>query len=296
MTHSMTGFATAQGDSDAASWMWELRGVNGKGLDLRLRLPDGIEGLDQSVRARLTKSLGRGNVTVSLKITQRDAAANLSVDPEAVDRLLGALATITARAEGGRAFSLEPARTTDILSQRGVLVAQDQEDDADLIHPLLTSLDEALAGFVAMRAAEGQALEAVLTALVDDIEALTMKARGLLGDRQAAARANLDAALERLIGRTEGIEPDRLAQELALLSVKSDIAEELDRLDAHITAARGLLAATGPIGRKFDFLAQEFNREANTLCSKSGQSDLTAIGLELKVLIDRLREQVQNVE
>ncbi len=295
MLHSMTGFASAQGERAGTSWTWELRGVNGKGLDLRLRIPDGIDGLEAAVRARLSAALGRGNVTVSLKLNRTETATELTVNTEHVNRITSAMAEIATMAQAN-GLTLSDASAVDILNQRGVWEAAEETEDEGMLPALLDSLDAALSSFIKARAGEGKELLTILTRQVDEVAALTASARETLGDREAAAKVNMEAALGRLQGRADGIEPDRLAQELALIAVKSDVSEELDRLSAHVAAARELLESDAPVGRKFDFLAQEFNREANTLCAKSGHPELTKIGLELKVVIDRLREQVQNVE
>ncbi len=297
---SMTAFATArgqgQGDFAGHSWVWEIRSVNGKGLDLRLRLPDGIEGLEPAVRAELTRQLARGNVSVGLRLARASGAEGLRVNPEALAIALAAVAQVQAAADAAGVALAQPS-AADLLTLRGVTEAgsSDALDTAPLLAALLDDFRAALDAFQTMRAAEGQALGAILSGQIDGIAALAATARTAAEARRPRAAQALDAALARVAG-TVDTDPTRLAQELALLAVKADVTEELDRLAAHIAAARALLAQGGAIGRKFDFLAQEFNREANTLCSKAGDITLTGIGLDLKHLIDQMREQVQNLE
>lgn len=297
---SMTAFATSRGQGQGAfaghSWVWELRSVNGKGLDLRLRLPDGIEGLEPAVRAELTRRLGRGNVSVGLRLARASGAEALRLNPEALAAALAALAQVQAAA-GAAGVALAQPSAADLLSLRGVTETGSAEvlDTAPLLAALLVDFRSCLDAFEAMRGAEGQALAVILGGQIDGIAALAASARDAAEARRPRAAEALGAALARVAAAVD-TDPTRIAQELALLAVKADITEELDRLDAHIAAARALLAQGGPIGRKFDFLAQEFNREANTLCSKAGDIALTGIGLDLKHLIDQMREQVQNLE
>lgn len=298
MTLSMTGFAAAKGQGLGHSWSWDIRSVNGKGLDLRLRVPDWIEGLEPAVRAELGRSLTRGNVSLTLKLG-RDAAEGaetLRLNQTALRAVLGALATVEAAAlETG--VTLGQASQADVLALRGVMeTASPEEDTTALRSALLAELPGLIAAFNAMRAAEGAALAGVIAAQLDQIASLVAQATSeaaARGDRQPEV---LRAQLARVTGNAEGLDSQRLAQELALIAVKSDVTEELDRLRAHVAAAGALLAEAGPVGRKFDFLMQEFMREANTLCSKAGDLGLTRIGLDLKTVIDQMREQVQNVE
>lgn len=302
MIHSMTGFAARRGQGAGCSWLWDIRGVNGKGLDLRLRLPDWIEGLEQMVRAEVARGLARGNVSLSLKLTRDTGeAAGLRVNADALAAALGALREVEAAAMAA-GVTLRQASQAEVLAMRGVTEAGTEDHDtAPIRAALLADLPALLADFNASRGAEGAALLAVIGAQVDRIAALTEDARAEAEARRPAAAEALRAALARVMEGariTEGAEADpaRVAQELALLAVKSDVTEEIDRLTAHVAAARGHLAAPGPAGRKLDFLMQEFLREANTLCSKAQSSGLTRIGLDMKVTIDQMREQVQNVE
>src|SRR6056297_1876786 len=281
----MTGFASRQGAAGRYSWTWDLRSVNGRGLDLRLRLPDWIEGLEQAVRARLQQAMHRGSVQLALRVYSETGPAETAVDP---DRLASAL-RLVARTEAEAAVAdlgLRPSSAAEILGLRGVLDAPARDENTGALRKALEAdLEPLLADFTAMRAAEGAALEATIGGHLDEIAWLHEAAVAAAAERGARAAEATDA-----------VEPERLAQELALIAVKSDVTEELDRLATHVDAARALLAAEGPKGRKFDFLVQEFNREANTLCSKSGSRTLTAVGLDLKAAIDQMREQIQNVE
>ncbi len=296
MRHSMTGFAVRQGGRLGLGWTWELRGVNGKGLDLRLRLPDRVEGLEPLVRAAATKRLARGNVQIGLRLASDGGEAALRLDPVQMGVVLDAMAEIETRAmEAG--LSLAPSTAAEIVGLRGVLSSEAAEADPEPLRAaLMADFEAALGAFVEMRASEGAALAEVLARQLSEIETLVAAAEGAAAARGDAQKARLAAQLARVMENTDGVDPARVAQELALIAVKSDITEEIDRLRAHVTATRKLLAETGSIGRKLDFLCQEFNREANTLCSKSGDAELTRIGLSLKTVIDQMREQVQNVE
>ncbi|WP_136443503.1 YicC/YloC family endoribonuclease [Pacificoceanicola onchidii] len=296
MRQSMTGFASRQGEGLTYSWTWELRGVNAKGLDLRLRLPDWIEGLEAQVRARLTKALGRGNVQVGLRIAAAGEEGTQSLDDAQLGVVLDAMMTIEQAAKS-LGLNLAPSTAADIVGLRGVLTSEAGDVDLKALSAaLLADFDDALADFRAMRAAEGDKLAEVLTRQTDEIAALVEEAETRAADRAPAQETRFKAQLARVMDNTEGLDESRIAQELALLAVKADVTEEIDRLRAHVTAAHELLASKGPVGRKLDFLMQEFNREANTLCSKSGDAALTTTGLALKTMIEQMREQVQNVE
>jgi uncharacterized protein (TIGR00255 family) len=297
MTVSMTGFAARKGQGAGYSWGWDLRSVNGKGLDLRLRVPDWIDGLEAALRAELGKALGRGNVSLSLRVAREGGEeAPLRVNTPALTAVLKALGTVEAAAmEAG--VTLAQATAADVLSVRGVLdTGSADEDTAPLRTAILADLPALLAEFNAMRAAEGAALNTVISAQLDRIDTLTAEATAEAEARRDAMAASLRDALAKVLANADGVDEARLTQELALIAVKNDVTEELDRLTAHIAAARALLADTAPVGRKFDFLMQEFMREANTLCSKAQALRLTRIGLDLKTVIDQMREQVQNVE
>ncbi len=296
MIRSMTGFASATGARSPFSWAWDLRSVNGRGLDLRLRVPDWIEGLEAGLRQMIPREVNRGAVTLSLRLSRDEGGATLAVNDRALAAMLGALGQIDAAAQA-RGLTLAQPSAADILGLRGVLDDTRPEDEGAALAPILLAEAQALiADFQAMRAAEGAALAKVLTAQTDEIARLTDEAAALAEARRDAAADALRIAIARVTDATDAVDPQRLAQELALLAVKSDVTEEIDRLRAHVAAARALLRETGAVGRKFDFLMQEFNREANTLCSKAQSSALTQVGLQLKVVIDQMREQVQNIE
>ncbi|MGL6212108.1 MAG: YicC/YloC family endoribonuclease [Paracoccaceae bacterium] len=297
MTTSMTGFAAAKGQGLGYAWAWDIRSVNGKGLDLRLRVPDWIDGLEATLRADLARALNRGNVSLSLKVS-RDAgeAESIAVNTGVLAGVLAAISTVE-QAAMQAGVTLAQATAADVALMRGVLETGAVETDtAPLRAALLADLPGLLSDFAASRLAEGAALGAVIAAQLDTVARLTAEAAAEAQARRDAAPQALREALTRLLANAEGIDETRLAQELALLAVKQDVTEELDRLTAHTTAARALLADPGPVGRKFDFLMQEFMREANTLCSKAQALALTRIGLDLKTVIDQMREQVQNVE
>lgn len=293
---SMTGFAAAQGSLDGWSWTVEIRGVNGRTLDIRLRLPE-VEGLEPELRKRLQARLSRGNVTANVRLQRAEGAAVARLSEAGMATAIELLKRVESAADAAN-LPLAPLKASDIAAMRGVLEAETTsgEDDGALRSAILKDADACLDAFVADRAREGRALMAVLTAQVDRIEALTADAAAAAGDREAAQRAAMEAALKRLVETTDMADEARVAQELALIAVKTDVTEELDRLAAHVAAARDLIAGEGPAGRKLDFLMQEFNREANTLCSKAQSAKLTAIGLDLKTVIDQMREQVQNIE
>ena len=296
---SMTGFAQRAGAAEGQSWTWEVRSVNAKGLDLRLRLPEGIDGLEAAVRAALQARFLRGSIGLGLRLERAADAAAPGLDPAALDRALAQLATVEAAARAAGVV-LRPTSAGEILSLRGVAsgpgAAADPAGTEPLRSALLADLELLLDALAQMRAAEGRALAEVLADRLCRIAAL-VEAAAAEAEARAPARAEaLAQALARVMAGAAEADPARIAQELALLAVKADVTEEIDRLRAHVAAARALLREGGAVGRRLDFLAQEFNREANTLLSKAGHSGLTRIGLDLKAVIDQFREQVQNVE
>lgn len=291
---SMTGFATVSGQHDGAGWVWEVRSVNGRGLDVRPRLAEGAEALEPVLRAEVPKVLSRGNVSVNLKFSGADGSAAPQMNPENLDAVVRAASEAQKLAQN-HGLELRPVSAGELISQKWVWEAGNSVDPA-WVERAKSQINELLIAFVASRETEGAAIVNILSAQVARAETLARAAREVAEDRNARAGGILREKVLTLLEITEIADEDRLAQELAILAVKADVTEELDRLDAHIVAARELLASVGPAGRKFDFLMQEFNREANTLCSKSSSTDLTAIGLELKVVIDQMREQVQNLE
>ncbi|GAB5445918.1 YicC/YloC family endoribonuclease [Gymnodinialimonas sp.] len=287
---SMTAFASLEGASEGFSWSWDLRSVNGRGLDLRLRLPDGLSGLEQPLRAALKKALSRGNVTLGLRLN-REAGPAGRLSPEALDAALEMIAEVEARANG----ALTHSTAVDVLGMRGVM---DGGDAGDLpsVEALMAEAGTLITAFVEMRRTEGAALTEVMSAQLTRIEDLSDAAMAAAKARTESQGDRLRSQVAALLEATDVVDEARLAQELATLTVKGDVTEEIDRLGAHVAAARDLIDTGGPVGRKLDFLMQEFNREANTLCAKSADTALTAIGLDLKLTIDQMREQVQNVE
>ena len=294
MVNSMTAFASVNGNAENLTWAWEIRSVNGRGLDIRTRIPDGFEGLETLLLKHLRAECKRGTITVGLKVKRSliERAAQLNID--ALTLALEA-AQFTEKAAGGKVAPLDVA---GILALPGMFTYQNgDKDDLSLHIPQVQAdLINAIASFCDARAAEGVALKGILTDQIREIEGLCKSAAKVLGARWDHVNETLKKNVARILNNTDAVDNARIAQELALLAVKVDVTEELDRLGAHVAAAYEFLNADGPIGRKFDFLMQEFNREANTLCSKANYVELTSIGLDLKTIIDQTREQVQNVE
>ncbi|MCK0138712.1 YicC/YloC family endoribonuclease [Aliiroseovarius sp. F47248L] len=297
MPQSMTGFASTASEDAGYNWVWDLRSVNARGLDIKIRVPDWLNGLEEALRNSLKKAVARGSVSVSLKITRRDEVGAQFINADELARVLTQLTAIAAEAEA-RGLPVAPVQPTEIAGMRGVMEQRAMADDdlAPLIERLTSDIPELIEQFVASRAQEGAALTQVLSEQIDEVVRLVTAAEAVLDARQDAQIAGLHDALSRVMDNSGGADPDRVAQELAILAVKTDVREEIDRLKAHVDAARTHLTSDQPVGRKLDFLMQEFNREANTLCSKAQFKDLTAIGLDLKHVIDQMREQVQNVE
>ncbi len=289
----MTGFARSAGALDGRSWSWELRSVNGRGLDVRLKLPAGWEAQETAFRQAVAGCLQRGTVQAQLSFSQ-DAPIGLTVRTEVLERLIALALDIAARIPGA-----PPPRAEALLALPGVLRAGGEAepvvDDASRA-AAEGGLAIALTALVAARQAEGTRLGAVLTQQIDDIAGLAGEARAQAGAQHLAQQRRLQESLRSLLDDTAPVAPERLAQELAVLASRADVREELDRLDSHVAQARALLREGGGVGRRLDFLVQEFLRETNTLCSKSASAGLTAIGLRLKAVIEQLREQVQNIE
>ncbi|WP_171125039.1 YicC/YloC family endoribonuclease [Ruegeria sp. HKCCA4707] len=296
MIRSMTGFASGKGAFGPHSWTWELRSVNGKGLDMRVRAPDWLTGLEVALRGQLSKALSRGSVTLSLRLNRDESAPDLVLNEVAMGAALEALAKTQQMAEA-RDIMLAPSRASDLIALKGMLDAgSDVDDPAPLVGHLIAEFPGLLTEFIAMRETEGQSLSQILNGQLETVAELTEQAANLAEQRKDKVAETLRENLTRVMDNAQGADPDRVAQELALIAVKADITEEIDRLKAHVLAARDLLEQDVAVGRKLDFLMQEFNREANTLCSKAQSADLTSVGLELKAVIDQMREQVQNVE
>lgn len=295
MIRSMTAFASRNSSFRDLDWDWDLRGVNGRGLEVRLRLPDGIEGLEPAVRSALSARLSRGNVNLALRLSRPAGEGGFAIDEGQLDRVLAAFNHVQERAFA-LGVTLGQPDAADVLAQRGVVVASPVGGGQEgLLPALLSDLDQLLDDFVRVRESEGKALAAVLSDQVDSIAHLTDEAAEAAEARRPEAAEALRAALRR-VAEAVDLDEGRITQELALLAVKADVTEELDRLRAHVDAARDLLADPKPVGRRLDFLLQELNREANTLLSKAGNAQLSRIGLDLKAVIDQMREQAQNVE
>lgn len=297
MTLSMTGFATRRGQLGVHGWVWDIRSVNGKGLDLRMRVPDWIDGLEAQLRAALGKALNRGNVNLTLKVSRIGAEeTSLRLNPAVLRSVLVMLAEVEQQAMT-TGVTLAQASQADVLALRGVLeTGGEAEDTAALAAALVADFAVLLEELQAMRAEEGRALHKVVQEQLTQIEALIAAASTEAAARQDVVAETLRNNIKKMMQASDGIDENRLHQELALLAVKSDVTEELDRLRAHTEAARALMSSPDPVGRKLDFLMQEFMREANTLCSKAQALALTRVGLDLKTVIDQMREQVQNVE
>ncbi len=293
---SMTGYGRKDLNLAGLTAAWDIRSVNGRNLDLRLRLPPGFDQIEAAVRQQVAKRVRRGNLTVNLQIEGGDEATLPRLDRAVLDSL------IIAAKDAASRHGLEAPRVEALLALPGVLrrageTAMDAAAVTARDAAVLAGLDAALEALTAARQAEGRHLAAALAGHLDEIAALTDTAARLAAALPGALHDRMSRQLDELLAeRGAAINPDRLAQEVAMLATKADIREELDRLRAHVAEARKLLAGGDAVGRRLDFLAQEFNREANTLCSKASDVELTRIGLDLKTAIDRLREQVQNVE
>ena len=292
---SMTGFAEGRGAQGNLRWRWEVRSVNGRNLDIRLRIPAGYEGLEPGARILAGERFGRGSIQAALTVTTEEGGRGFRIDSETLSEAVQ-VAKRVAEETG-----LPPARVDGLLALRGVVVQEDaaQLDDDERSArnaAMLASLADALDQMAIARTDEGTKIEKMLLSQVNEIEARTAEGRKLAANLPQAFRDKMQAQLDELLGPGSNVPEERLAQEVALLATRADLREELDRLAAHCQEARNLFGASGPTGRKLDFLAQEFNREANTLCAKSSDIALTREGLALKAVIDQFREQVQNVE
>ncbi|WP_332303364.1 YicC/YloC family endoribonuclease [Rhizobium sp. GR12] len=291
---SMTGFARSEGTSGRYRWAWELRSVNGKGLDVRLRLPTGLEALEAGLREIAGGHFSRGNVQAGLTLAIAENRLEAVINRDALAAVLALKQELVGIVDD------KPLSFDTLLSLRGLVDFREAEDDAQA---QAARNADVLAGFAVaveklkdMREREGASLFAILSGQIDRIEQLA----GLIESDPSRQPEQIAARLAQqiaLIGEgMHGLDRDRLHAEAALIATKADLREEVDRLRAHVEASRELLADGGPVGRKLDFLAQEFNRESNTICSKSNASAVTAAGIELKVVIDQFREQVQNLE
>jgi uncharacterized protein (TIGR00255 family) len=291
---SMTGFARAHGAAGRYAWAWEIKSVNGKGLDLRLRLPAGWDAIEAPARAVASRALARGAVSATLEVKREGAVSAVRVNEEVLSAVLETMRSVARRVDA------EAPSLDGILALKGVIeVVEAEESEPErraAEQAVLEGFERALADLVAARRREGEALLPVLAGRIDEIARLVGAAEAAPARQPDAIRAKLAEQVQALLDTGVKFDSDRLYQEAVLLAAKVDVREEIDRLNAHVAAARDLLKAGGAVGRKLDFLAQEFNREANTLCAKANDASLSRIGLELKAAVDQFREQVQNLE
>lgn len=291
---SMTGFARGAGSALGHNWNWEIKSVNNKGLDVRAKFPSFLDGFDLTIKKTVSTALTRGSVFVSLSIESDADDSQFVVNEERLKSLLTVAQKYT------DAPGVGPASLDGLLAIKGVVdlasAEMTKETRNGLESELLRSLKVVIAELVSSRAAEGTRMADVLNAQLADISRLANEARSMCGDRLQGMHDRFLQQLKKLESVSTPVSSDKLAHEIATMAVKADIQEELDRLDSHILEAEKLLNTDDAVGRRLDFLCQEFNREANTLCSKSGDSSLTKVGLELKAVIDQFREQIQNIE
>ncbi|HEX8828406.1 MAG TPA: YicC/YloC family endoribonuclease [Xanthobacteraceae bacterium] len=291
---SMTGFARGHGVSGPYSWAWEIKSVNGKGLDLRLRLPAGWDAIEAPARARAAEALTRGSVQASLTVERGGAAPTVRVNEAVLEAILATVRKLAGKIEAS------PPSLDGLLALKGVIEVADAEEREDerrgADNAVIDGFGQVVASLVEMRRREGDALESVLSARLGELAALTERAERSPGRRPEAIRARLAEQVATLLAQSERFDADRLHQEAIMIAAKADVREELDRLAAHVAQARHLIGQGGAVGRRLDFLAQELNREANTLCAKASDVELANIGLELKAAVEQFREQVQNVE
>ena len=291
---SMTGFARSHGVCGSYAWAWEIKSVNGKGLDLRLRLPLGFDAVEVPARARIAEVLARGSIQANLAVERSGATPSVHINSAVLDAVLAALRQIKSRVDA------TPPSLDGLLAIKGVMEISDteesEEEKREAEAAVTKGFSDAVAALAEMRRQEGSALKGVLTARLSEIAALADRADKLPARQPEAIRARLAEQVAALLEQSERFDADRLHQEAILLATKADVREELDRLAAHVAQARNLIEQGGPVGRRLDFLAQELNREANTLCAKANDVELTNIGLELKATVEQYREQVQNVE
>jgi uncharacterized protein (TIGR00255 family) len=290
----MTGFARGHGTSGPYVWSWELKSVNAKGLDLRLRLPPGWDAIEAPVRALAAEALARGTVYGALSVAREGVGPVVRVNEAALEAVLSSLKSLARR------LDVESPRLDGILSLRGMIeVVDDVENEEDrraVEQAIVAGFGRTLADLAAMRRREGEALARVLNHQTDRIATLAQRAHDAPGRRPEAIRARIAEQIATLLDASSRFDPDRLHQEAILIASKADIREELDRIESHIGQARALIGDGGVVGRRLDFIAQEFAREANTICSKSNDVELTNTGLELKSVVEQFREQVQNLE
>ena len=297
---SMTGFARGHGvaapgkDACEYAWTWEFKSVNGKGLDLRLRLPPGWDAVEPAVRAKVAAALSRGTVHATLTVERQGKSPIVRINEEVLAAVVAAIKALSGRLDAER------PRLDGILGIKGVVEVIDAEDAEDERRGAEAAV---VAGFAAVldmlaetRRREGEALARVLSARLDEIAALLARAEAAAARRPDAIKERIAEQVAALIGASDRFDPDRLHQEAVLIAARADVREELDRLAAHVEQAQAMVRQGGPVGRRLDFLSQEFNRESNTLCAKANDLELTHIGLELKSVVEQFREQVQNLE
>ncbi len=291
---SMTGYARQEGGDGLLTWSWEIKSVNGRSLDVRSRIYSGYEGLEPVARKMVQKYCARGNVQISLSVSRGKLPRKLRLNRDALDQVVEMVQSLETHVRA------EPPRLDGLLAFPGVVESSEEEETKEQLDIRMAAMEEdlilALEALAVMRRNEGMRLKTLATGQVDEIARLSEAAGACAATQPEALSARLRKQVDALLQASPALPEERLAQEAALLAAKADIREELDRLGAHVDAARELIAEGGAIGRRLDFLCQEFNREANTLCSKSGDVALTRIGLDLKAVIDQLREQVQNIE
>ena len=290
---SMTGFAREAGVSGPSQWAWELKSVNGRGLDVRLRYPPGFDAVGEDARGQVQKAFTRGQCQLNLTITRGATPPRVRLNEEVLSALLDAVGRLKLPP------GVEPASVDGLLAVRGVVEIEDEGDAAastELADALKAGVARAVAALAEARLAEGRALSGILAGQLEAMERLVAAIETAPARRAEAVRAKLEAQIAALLGAAPALDPDRLHQEAVILATKADVREELDRLTAHIAAARALLRDGGAVGRRLDFLAQEMGRESNTLSAKANDVALSRIGLDLKAVVEQFREQVQNVE
>jgi uncharacterized protein (TIGR00255 family) len=291
---SMTGFARGQGVCGGYAWTWEIKSVNGKGLDLRMRLPPGWDAMETAARTKVAAVLSRGTVYATLTVERHGKSPLVRINEEVLDALLGTIKGLGSRIDAER------PRLDGILAIKGVVEiveAEEAEQEREAVEAaVVAGLAAALDQLAEMRRREGEAIARILTTRLDDIAALTARAETAAVSRSTAARQRIAEQVATLLEASDRFDPDRLHQEAVLIAARADVREELDRLAAHVEQAQNMMKTGGAVGRRLDFLSQEFNRESNTLCAKANDIELTNIGLELKSVVEQFREQVQNLE
>ena len=291
---SMTGFSRSHGTSGPYTFEWELKSVNAKGLDLRVRLPQGWDDLESTVRKRIGEAVSRGTVYANLNVKRAGSASVARINEDILASVLATARDLAAKAGAA------PPTVDGLLAVKGVIdIVEPESDEAEITAAkaaATASFEAALSGLVEMRDREGVSLGDILSQRVNDIERQAAKAEAAPGRKPEAIKARLAEQIATLLDASDRFDPDRLSQEALLIATKADIREELDRIGSHVAQARELLSKGGPVGRRLDFLSQEFNREVNTTCSKSNDVELTNIGLEMKNIVEQFREQVQNLE